>query len=41
MILINNNPRVDRYDLDIRDCGPMVLDALISIKNKLESYFNI
>ncbi len=32
----NENPRVDNYKLDIGDCGPMVLDALISIKNKLD-----
>ena len=30
------NPRIDSYDLDILDCGPMVLDALITIKNKLD-----
>ena len=32
----NDNPRVDNYDLDISNSGPMVLDALISIKNKLD-----
>ena len=30
------NPSIDHYELDISDCGPMVLDALISIKNKLD-----
>ena len=30
------NPRVDRYELDVSDCGPMVLDALITIKNKVD-----
>ena len=24
------NPRVDNYDVDMDDCGPMVLDALMS-----------
>ena len=32
----DKNPRVDKYNLDIGDCGPMVLDALIAIKNKLD-----
>lgn len=31
------NPRLDRYDVDLDDCGPMVLDALIWIKNKIDS----
>lgn len=26
------NPRVDTYYLDLDDCGPMILDALIKIK---------
>ena len=28
------NPRVDVYDIDMDACGPMVLDALIKIKNE-------
>ena len=32
-----SNPRLDTYDVDIDDCGPMVLDALIWIKNKVDS----
>ncbi len=28
-----DNPRVDSFDLDLDDCGPMVLDALIKIKS--------
>lgn len=28
------NPRVDTYQVDMDDCGPMVLDALIKIKNE-------
>ncbi|GGG46041.1 succinate dehydrogenase iron-sulfur subunit [Chelatococcus composti] len=31
------NPRVDTYYVDRDDCGPMVLDALIYIKNKIDS----
>src|ERR1700759_2603937 len=31
------NPRVDTYFVDLDDCGPMVLDALIWIKNKVDS----
>jgi succinate dehydrogenase / fumarate reductase iron-sulfur subunit len=30
-------PRVDTYDLDLDRCGPMVLDALIKIKNEVDS----
>jgi succinate dehydrogenase / fumarate reductase iron-sulfur subunit len=31
------NPRVDSYELDMDDCGPMVLDALLKIKNEIDS----
>src|SRR5690349_4818542 len=31
------NPRVDTYDIDLDACGPMVLDALIKIKNEVDS----
>jgi succinate dehydrogenase / fumarate reductase iron-sulfur subunit len=30
-------PRVDRYELDLDSCGPMVLDALIKVKNEVDS----
>ncbi|NJL08661.1 MAG: succinate dehydrogenase iron-sulfur subunit [Methylacidiphilales bacterium] len=30
------NPRIDTYFVDRDDCGPMVLDALIWIKNKID-----
>ena len=30
------NPRIDSYFVDVEDCGPMVLDALIWIKNKID-----
>ena len=29
-------PRVDTYEIDLDDCGPMVLDALIKIKNEVD-----
>ena len=29
-------PRVDTYQIDLDDCGPMVLDALIKIKNEID-----
>jgi succinate dehydrogenase / fumarate reductase iron-sulfur subunit len=31
------NPRLDSFEVDLDDCGPMVLDALIWIKSKLDS----
>ena len=31
------NPRIDIYDIDLADCGPMVLDALIKIKNEVDA----
>jgi succinate dehydrogenase / fumarate reductase, iron-sulfur subunit len=31
------NPRVDSYFVDLGDCGPMVLDAIIWIKNKVDA----
>jgi len=30
------NPRMDSYDVDLDDCGPMVLDAIIKIKNEMD-----
>jgi succinate dehydrogenase / fumarate reductase iron-sulfur subunit len=30
------NPRYDRYEIDLDDCGPMVLDALLKIKNEID-----
>ena len=32
-----SNPRIDTYYVDMDDCGPMVLDALLWIKNKVDS----
>jgi succinate dehydrogenase / fumarate reductase, iron-sulfur subunit len=31
------NPRVDTYEVDMAECGPMVLDALIKIKNEIDA----
>ena len=31
------NPRTDTYEVDLDSCGPMVLDALIKIKNEMDS----
>jgi succinate dehydrogenase / fumarate reductase iron-sulfur subunit len=30
-------PRLDRYHLDLDHCGPMVLDALLKIKNEIDA----
>ena len=30
------NPRIDTYEINMDDCGPMVLDALIKIKNEVD-----
>jgi succinate dehydrogenase / fumarate reductase iron-sulfur subunit len=31
------NPRTDTFDIDLEQCGPMVLDALIKIKNEVDT----
>ena len=31
------NPRLDTYEIDKKKCGPMVLDALIKIKNEVDT----
>jgi succinate dehydrogenase subunit B (EC 1.3.5.1) len=30
-------PRMDRYEIDLDRCGPMVLDALIKVKNEIDA----
>jgi len=30
------NPRIDTFEVDLDDCGPMVLDAVIKIKNEMD-----
>ncbi|MBV7256917.1 succinate dehydrogenase iron-sulfur subunit [Pacificimonas sp. WHA3] len=32
----DENPRLDTYEVDMGSCGPMVLDALIKIKNEMD-----
>src|SRR3546814_5761014 len=32
----NENPRLDTYEIDLDRCGPMVLDALIKLKNEID-----
>jgi len=31
------NPTIDSYEIDLDQCGPMVLDAIIKIKNEVDS----
>ena len=31
------NPRVDTFQIDLDECGPMILDALIKIKNEVDT----
>jgi succinate dehydrogenase / fumarate reductase, iron-sulfur subunit len=33
----DENPRLDTYEIDRKSCGPMVLDALIKIKNEVDA----
>ena len=33
----SENPRLDTYEVDQKKCGPMVLDALIKIKNETDT----
>jgi len=32
-----DKPRIDRYGIDLDHCGPMVLDALLKIKNEVDA----
>ncbi len=31
-----DNPRIDSYEVDLDHCGPMVLDAILKIKNEID-----
>ncbi len=31
------NPRLDKYEIDQKKCGPMVLDALVKIKDEIDT----
>ena len=33
----SDNPRMDTYEVDLATCGPMVLDALLKIKNEIDA----
>ena len=33
----DKNPHIDEYNIDLDKCGPMVLDAIIHIKNDIDS----
>ncbi len=33
----DDNPRIDRYEIDLDHCGPMVLDAILKIKNEIDT----
>ena len=33
---VKGNPRIDTYEIDLDDCGTMVLDAIIKIKNEID-----
>ena len=33
----NENPRLDVFHVDLKNCGPMVLDGVIKIKNEIDS----
>ena len=35
------NPRVDSYEIDMAACGPMVLDALLKIKNEVDATLSL
>jgi len=35
------NPRTDRFDIDLDHCGPMVLDALLKIKNEIDASLSL
>ena len=30
------NPCIESYEIDLDDCGPMVLDAILKIKNEID-----
>ena len=34
---VPKNPRLDRFEIDLDQCGPMVLDAIIHIKDDIDS----
>ena len=37
----DDNPRLDSFEVDLDDCGAMVLDAMIKIKDETDQTVNI
>ncbi len=37
----DRRPRIDSYELDMSQCGPMVLDALLKIKNEVDATLSL
>ena len=35
------NPRTDTYEVDMDTCGPMVLDALLKIKDEMDATLSL
>ena len=35
------NPRTDSYEVDMDNCGPMVLDGLLKIKNEMDATLSL
>lgn len=35
------NPHVDTFEIDLDDCGPMILDALLKIKNEVDASLSL
>jgi len=35
------NPRVDTFEIDLDNCGPMILDALLKIKNDVDATLSL
>lgn len=35
------NPRIDSFELDMDNCGPMVLDALLKVKNEVDTTLSL
>ena len=35
------NPSLDKYEVDMDTCGPMILDALLKIKNEMDSTLSL
>jgi succinate dehydrogenase / fumarate reductase iron-sulfur subunit len=35
------NPRVDTFEIDLDNCGPMILDALLKIKNEVDATLSL